>query len=95
MVFQQSQKRTSVLQIRRDFSQTRNMTRINVGCTEFSEAFTFLMENMYVQFDGMVYQQIVGIPREQTVLDLYPTYFYIVTRGILCQTSRNSNGLTS
>ena len=25
------------------------------------EAFTFLMENIYVQFDGMVYQQIVGI----------------------------------
>ena len=31
-------------------------------CTEFSEAFTFLMENIYVQFGGMVYQQIVGIP---------------------------------
>ena len=31
-------------------------------CTEFSEAFTFLMENIYVQFGGMVYHQIVGIP---------------------------------
>ena len=31
-------------------------------CTELCEAFTFLMENIYVQFDGMVYQQIVGIP---------------------------------
>ena len=31
-------------------------------CTEFSEAFTFLMENIYVQFGDMVYQQIVGIP---------------------------------
>ena len=31
MVLQQSQKRTSVLQIRRDFSPTRHMTRINVG----------------------------------------------------------------
>ena len=30
-------------------------------CTEFSEAVTFLMENIYVQFGGMVYQQIVGI----------------------------------
>ena len=27
----ESQKRTSVLQIRRDFSPTRHMTRINVG----------------------------------------------------------------
>ena len=31
-------------------------------CTQLCEAFTFLMENIYVQFDGMVYQQIVGIP---------------------------------
>ena len=31
-------------------------------CTELSEAFTFLMENIYVQFGDMVYQQIVGIP---------------------------------
>ena len=31
-------------------------------CTEICEAFTFLMENIYVQFEGMVYQQIVGIP---------------------------------
>ena len=31
-------------------------------CTELCEAFTFLMENIYVQFNGMVYQQIVGIP---------------------------------
>ena len=25
-------------------------------------SFYFLMENIYVQFDGMVYQQIVGSP---------------------------------
>ena len=30
-------------------------------CTAFSEAFTFLVENIYVQFDCMVYQQLVGI----------------------------------
>ena len=29
---------------------------------EFSEAFTFLVENKYVQFDAMVYQQKVEIP---------------------------------
>ena len=27
-----------------------------------SLSLTFLMENMYVQFDGIVYHQIVGIP---------------------------------
>ena len=32
------------------------------SCAELCEAFSFLMENLYVQFDGMVYQQIVGIP---------------------------------
>ena len=32
------------------------------SCAELCEAFTFLTENKYVQFDGMVYQQIVGIP---------------------------------
>ena len=70
----ESQKRTSVLQTKRAFLATRSMTRINVGlalsiteykcwtCAELCEAFTFLMENIYVQFEGMVYQQIVGIP---------------------------------
>ena len=29
---------------------------------ELCEAFIFLMENIYVQFDGMVYEQIVVIP---------------------------------
>ena len=32
------------------------------SCAELCEAFTFLMENIFVQFDIMVYQQIVGIP---------------------------------
>ena len=31
------------------------------SCTEFSEAFIFLMENIYLQFDDMKYQQVVGI----------------------------------
>ena len=40
-------------------------------CTELCEAFTFLMENIYVQFDGMVYQQIVGIPMGTNCAPLY------------------------
>ena len=31
-------------------------------CAELCEAFTFLVENIYVQFEGIVYKQIVGIP---------------------------------
>ena len=40
------------------------MTRIKFcwTCTESCEDFTFLTENIYVQFDGMVNQQKVGIP---------------------------------
>ena len=33
-------------------------------CAELCEAFTFVMENINVQFEGMVYQQIVGIPMD-------------------------------
>ena len=45
------------------FLATRSMTRINVGLAlSYVKLFSFLMENIYVQFDGMVYQQIVGIP---------------------------------
>ena len=32
------------------------------SCAELYRAFTFLMENIYGEFDGMMYQQIVGIP---------------------------------
>ena len=41
------------------------MTQIDMEdkvCTELCEAFTFVMENINVQFKGMVYQQIVAIP---------------------------------
>ena len=39
------------------------MTRIDVGLARsYVKLLTFLLENIYVQFDGMVYQQIVGIP---------------------------------
>ena len=33
-------------------------------CAELCEAFIFLMENIYtfMQFEGIIYQQIVGIP---------------------------------
>ena len=45
------------------FLATRNMTCIDVGLARsYVKLLLFLMENLYVQFDGMVYQQIVGIP---------------------------------
>ena len=43
-------------------SNSKHDSYIFWTCTELYEAFTFLMENIYVQFDGMIYQQIVGIP---------------------------------
>ena len=66
-----SQKLIPVRQIRWDFSPTRNKTRIHVGLAQcYVKAFTFLIENISVQFDGMVYQQIVGILWALTVLHL-------------------------
>ena len=49
------------------------------SCAELCEAFTFLMENIYVQFDGMVYQQILGIPMgtncDPFIADLFLYYY--------------------
>ena len=61
------------------------MTRIDVGrALSLVEAFTFLMENIHVQFDGMVYQQIVGIPMDtncaQLIADLF---FYCYERNFM------------
>ena len=61
MLFQKSLKRTSVLRIKWVFSNTKYDLYKYQTCTEVCEAFTFLMENIYVQSDCMVYQQIVGI----------------------------------
>ena len=54
----ESQKLTSVCQIRRDFSPTRNMTRIHVGLalSHVKLLLSSLKIYLYVQFDGM------GIP---------------------------------
>ena len=59
----ESPKRTSVLHLRQDFFSNKKYDSYTwLTCTELCEAFTVLMENIYVQFDGIVYQQIVGIP---------------------------------
>ena len=84
----ESQKRTSVLQIRRDFAPTRNMTGIHVGLAELCEAFTFLMKNIYVQFDGMVYQQVVGIPMGTNCAPLIADLFlYCYERDFTCMSN--------
>ena len=59
-----SQKRTSVLQLRQGvfFSKKKYDLYKCWSYAELCEAFTFLMENIYVQFDGKEYQQLVGIP---------------------------------
>ena len=46
------------------------------SCAELCEAFTFLMENIYVQFDGMVYQQLVGIPMGTNCAPLIADLFF-------------------
>ena len=59
----ESQNLTSVLHLRQDFFSNKKYDSYRCwSCAELCEAFTFLVENIYVQFDGMVYQQIVGNP---------------------------------
>ena len=40
-------------------------------------AFTFLTENLYLQFEGMVYQQIVGIPLGSNCAPLIADLFFL------------------
>ena len=48
-----------------------------------------------MQFDGMVYQQIVGIPMGTNCALLIADLFYIVMRGTLCLTFTNLNVMIS
>ena len=65
-------------------------------CTEFCEAFTFPVKNIYVHFDDLVYQQIVGDSYGHKLCSTCSRLISILLReGFLCQTSRKSNGLTS
>ena len=59
----ESQKRTAVLQKKRTFLAKKKYDSYKCWtCVEVCEAFTFFLENIHVQFKGMVYQQIVSIP---------------------------------
>ena len=59
-------------------------------CTELCEDFTFLMENIYVQFDGMVYQQIVGIPMGTNCAPLIADLFLYCYERDFMSTLQNS-----
>ena len=52
------------------------------SCAGFCEAFTLLMENIYVQFDGMVYQHIVGIPMGTNCVPLIADLFLLLLQGL-------------
>ena len=59
----ESQNLTSVLHLRHEFFSNKKYDSYGCwSCAELCESFTFRRENIYVQFDLMVYQQIVGIP---------------------------------
>ena len=58
----ESQNRPSVRRKSRIFFSNKNYDSYTCWtCTEFCGAFTFCMENIYLQFDGMIYQQMAGI----------------------------------
>ena len=54
--------RTTLVRLRKSLFLYFNYYYKCWTCAELYKAFYFLMENIYVQFEGMVYQQIVGIP---------------------------------
>ena len=59
------QKCISVFQIRQDFFSNKKYDPYKCwSCAMLCEAVTFLMENIYVKFDGMVYEEIVEIPMD-------------------------------
>ena len=55
---------------------------------------TYFDEYIYALFEGMVFQQIVGIPMGTNCVPLW-IFFYIVIRGILCLTFTNLKSMTS
>ena len=61
------------------------MTRIDVGLARsYVKLFTFVTENIYVQFDGMVYQQIVRIPMGTNCAPLIAdSFLYCYERGFM------------
>ena len=85
----ESQKRTSVFQTKLAFFLEIWLVRINVGLV-LNEAFTFLMDTIYVQSEGMVNQQIVGIHMGNTA-DL----FWYCYERVLSLIFINLNGVTS
>ena len=53
------------------------------------------MENIYVQFEGMVYQQIVGITFATNCAPLIADlFYYCVMREILCLAFTNLHSMT-
>ena len=89
------QNRTSVHQISWDFSPTRHMTRIHVGLALIYVK--LLLSSWKICLCNLMawHTQIVGIRMGTNRDPLIADFFYFVTRGILYQTSRNPNGLTS
>ena len=70
------------------------MTRINVGLVLSCEDFTFLMENIYVQFEGIVYQQKVGIPMGTNCAPLIADFFLFCYQRDFMSNLHKSNGTT-
>ena len=83
------QMKSNVPRTKLAFLASRNITRANVGLAlSYVKLFTFLIENIYVQFESMVYQQIVGIPMGTNCAQIIVDLFYIVMRGFYVSSSQ-------
>ena len=83
-----SQKRTSVPQKKMAFSNKKYDSYKCSTCAEFCEALTFPMENIYFQFESIVYQQIVGIPMGTNFAPLIADLFLDCFEGFYIKPSQ-------
>ena len=91
------QKRTSVLKKKLAFLATLQEVWVYTINAELCEAFTFLMENLHVQFEGIAYnQQIVCTPMGTNCDPLMNSGFVFIIwkRGILGLIFKDLNSMT-
>ena len=51
---------------------------------DFCAALTFLLDNLFVEFNGKIFKQIIGVPMGTNCAPLIADLFYIVMKANLC-----------
>ena len=70
------------------------MTHVNVALGLSYMKLLLSSWKTYAQFEGIVFQQIVGFPMATNCAPLITDLFYVVMRGTFCLTFTNLSGMT-